>query len=203
MFYDRHIGSLCKGSVMDQSHPFADKINLIISTKLGSGDEAEKLTRELLAALDKDKLLYYADPGRVNLLNSHGRVLVAILEDPGITQRASTSTSANPTSTNPSGSCSKTASSKNEKKATETTISSIYPAALTTQTSTDSLRLFYHFWLRQNLSIQPRRKRLILNRNDPHLTQVRIIRVPMNRPGDLHLGRNLRNPHIALQAVPR
>jgi DNA-binding transcriptional ArsR family regulator len=73
---------------MDQSHPFADKINLIISTKLGSGDEAEKLTRELLAALDKDKLLYYADPGRVNLLNSHGRVLVAILEDPGITQRA-------------------------------------------------------------------------------------------------------------------
>lgn len=73
---------------MEQSHPFADKINDIISSKLGSGDEAEKLTRELLAALDKNKLLYYADPGRINLLNSHGRVLIAILEDPGITQRA-------------------------------------------------------------------------------------------------------------------
>ena len=73
---------------MDQSHPFADKINDIISSKLGSGDEAEKLTRELLAALDKNKLLYYADPGRINLLNSHGRVLISILEDPGITQRA-------------------------------------------------------------------------------------------------------------------
>lgn len=73
---------------MDQSHPFADKINDIISSKLGSGDEAEKLTRELLAALDKNKMLYYSDPGRINLLNSHGRVLIAILEDPGITQRA-------------------------------------------------------------------------------------------------------------------
>jgi predicted transcriptional regulator len=80
--------TVVKEPCVDQLHPFADKINAIISSKLGSSEDAEKLTRELLAALDKNKLLYYADPGRINLLNSHGRVLIAILEDPGITQRA-------------------------------------------------------------------------------------------------------------------
>lgn len=42
----------------------------------------------VLQTLDSEKLLYYADPGRLPVLNNHGRVLVAILEDPGITQRA-------------------------------------------------------------------------------------------------------------------
>ncbi len=38
--------------------------------------------------LDRKRVVTYAKPGQIQLLNSHGRVLIAILEDPGITQRA-------------------------------------------------------------------------------------------------------------------
>lgn len=73
---------------MDQAHPFADQIKAVLETQLSSDTDVDKITDGILQALDRNKLLYYADPGRVNLLNAHGRVLVAILEDPWITQRA-------------------------------------------------------------------------------------------------------------------
>lgn len=73
---------------MDQSHPFAEQIKAVIETQLGDDTDVDKITNGILQALDRNKLLYYAEPGRINLLNAHGRVLIAILEDPWITQRA-------------------------------------------------------------------------------------------------------------------
>jgi len=42
----------------------------------------------VLRTLDQQKLISFAPAGDLPLLTTHGRTLVAILEDPGITQRA-------------------------------------------------------------------------------------------------------------------
>ena len=42
----------------------------------------------VLRTLDQQKLISFAPAGDLALLSTHGRALVAILEDPGITQRA-------------------------------------------------------------------------------------------------------------------
>lgn len=73
---------------MDQNHPFAEQLRSVIETEIANQTSVDKLTDGILQTLDRNKLLYYADPGRLNLLNAHGRVLIAVLEDPGITQRA-------------------------------------------------------------------------------------------------------------------
>lgn len=80
---------------MDKSHPTAAHIHTIVSETatengtLGDVDQlAEKVSDRILKYLDEQKLLYYADPKRVQILNNNGRVLLAIIEDPGITQRA-------------------------------------------------------------------------------------------------------------------
>lgn len=73
---------------VQEKHPFAEEVRRIIYDHMGRTASPEMLIHDLLAAMDKAKMLYYADPGRVGLLNSHGRVLVAVLEDPNITQRA-------------------------------------------------------------------------------------------------------------------
>jgi DNA-binding MarR family transcriptional regulator len=73
---------------MDQNHPFAEQLRSVLETQIANQTSIDKLTDDILQTLDRNKLLYYADPGRLNLLNAHGRVLIAVLEDPGITQRA-------------------------------------------------------------------------------------------------------------------
>lgn len=73
---------------VQENHPFAEEVRRIVYDNMGRTASPEMLINELLAAMDKAKMLYYADPGRIGLLNSHGRVLVAVLEDPHITQRA-------------------------------------------------------------------------------------------------------------------
>ena len=73
---------------VQENHPFAEEVRRIVYDHMGRTASPEILIQDLLAAMDKAKLLYYADPGRVGLLNGHGRVLVAVLEDPNITQRA-------------------------------------------------------------------------------------------------------------------
>lgn len=68
------------------SHPVAGSLK----QALGDIDlnDIDAVVNSVLGVLDQEKLLYYADPGRLPILNNHGRVLLAILEDPGVTQRA-------------------------------------------------------------------------------------------------------------------
>lgn len=72
----------------DENHPIAEVLKSTLVEALEAESDLEQTVDLLLQTLDREKLLYYADPGRLPLLSSHGRVLVAILEDPGITQRA-------------------------------------------------------------------------------------------------------------------
>ena len=73
---------------MSNQHPIADVLKEALEGSIDAGDHLNNVVDLVLKTLDSEKLLYYADPGRIALLNNHGRVLVAILEDPGITQRA-------------------------------------------------------------------------------------------------------------------
>lgn len=66
----------------------SETISSILDGHLGDIDTAQVISTKILKELDRQKILYYSEKGRVNLLNIHGRVLIAILEDPGITQRA-------------------------------------------------------------------------------------------------------------------
>lgn len=72
----------------DKNHPIAEVLKTTLVEALESESNLEETVDLLLRTLDREKLLYYSDPGRLPILNNHGRVLVAILEDPGITQRA-------------------------------------------------------------------------------------------------------------------
>ena len=73
---------------MSEEHPIGKKLLSIIFDEIGDTDKARKVSETVLKMLDSEKVLYYADPGRIQILNTNGRVLLAILEDPGITQRA-------------------------------------------------------------------------------------------------------------------
>lgn len=73
---------------MTTEHPIGYNVEKIIGNYLQDGDVVRKMSTEILKYLDKERVLYYADPGRIQVMNNHGRVLLAILEDPGITQRA-------------------------------------------------------------------------------------------------------------------
>lgn len=59
-----------------------------IRLALESGANTEVLADKILRLLDKKRLTVYSPKSQTQLLNNNGRVLVAILEDPGITQRA-------------------------------------------------------------------------------------------------------------------
>jgi predicted transcriptional regulator len=49
---------------------------------------AEEFTERVLQALDRKKVLRYHNEGVINLLSTAGRVLVVLMEDPTMTQRA-------------------------------------------------------------------------------------------------------------------
>jgi predicted HTH transcriptional regulator len=72
----------------NQNHPIAEVLTTTLIEALESEADLQQTVDLLLKTLDREKLLYYSDPGRLPILNNHGRVLVAILEDPGVTQRA-------------------------------------------------------------------------------------------------------------------
>ena len=52
------------------------------------GLDVSSVVDVVLRTLDQQKLISFAPAGDLTLLSTHGRTLVAILEDPGITQRA-------------------------------------------------------------------------------------------------------------------
>lgn len=57
-------------------------------SKMRDGQDVEQIVTEMLRTLDQERMIHYAPAGTLNLLSTHGRVLVAIMEDPAITQRA-------------------------------------------------------------------------------------------------------------------
>lgn len=69
-------------------HKLFEPLSTTISIALGKGKSAETIADEILRLLDRERLTVYASKNHIPLMNSHGRVLIAILEDPGITQRA-------------------------------------------------------------------------------------------------------------------
>ena len=80
---------------MGEHHPISANIHNIVNTAVAEASHsdssdllAKKVSDRVLQYLDEQKLLYYSDPGRVQILNNNGRVLLAIIEDPGVTQRA-------------------------------------------------------------------------------------------------------------------
>ena len=53
------------------------------------GDNPDsRIVEDLMRALDKKKLFRYKNDDEINLLSTHGRVLMAIMQDPTMTQRA-------------------------------------------------------------------------------------------------------------------
>lgn len=52
------------------------------------GLDVSSVVDVVLRTLDQQKLISFAPAGDLALLSTHGRTLIAILEDPGITQRA-------------------------------------------------------------------------------------------------------------------
>jgi predicted transcriptional regulator len=69
-------------------HFLFEPLHDVIAIAAAQGEGSEQIVDRILRLLDKKRLVSYALPGQIQLLNSHGRILVAILEDPGITQRA-------------------------------------------------------------------------------------------------------------------
>jgi predicted transcriptional regulator len=69
-------------------HFLFEPLRDVIAIATAQGEDSEQLVDRILRLLDKKRLVSYALPGQIQLLNSHGRILIAILEDPGITQRA-------------------------------------------------------------------------------------------------------------------
>ena len=65
-----------------------EDIRAAVAEQLQNGAAADNIADEILKKLDQHKMMYYQTEKRISLLNAHGRVLVAIMEDPAITQRA-------------------------------------------------------------------------------------------------------------------
>lgn len=55
---------------------------------IANGAEVGDVVTGMLRTLDQQRMISYAPSGSLGLLSTHGRVLVAIMEDPEITQRA-------------------------------------------------------------------------------------------------------------------
>jgi len=70
-----------------EPHISAELEKLLVSY-LEDGASPEEAVEVLMRRLDREKVLYYSDPGRAQILNNAGRCFLAVLEDPGITQRA-------------------------------------------------------------------------------------------------------------------
>jgi predicted transcriptional regulator len=72
----------------NSEHKLFEPLVVTINVALGKNGSAETIADKILQLLDRHRLTVYSRPNQVSLLNSHGRVLIAVLEDPGITQRA-------------------------------------------------------------------------------------------------------------------
>jgi biotin operon repressor len=65
-----------------------DDLRALIEQCVGDGGSVHDVADRVLKVLDDARLRVYSDEDRLPVLNAHGRVLVAVLEDPGVSQRA-------------------------------------------------------------------------------------------------------------------
>jgi predicted transcriptional regulator len=65
----------------------AEEVKKAIHDALGSGNKNETL-EAVLQALDKQKVFRYHNDDVISLLSTAGRVLVVLIDDPNLTQRA-------------------------------------------------------------------------------------------------------------------
>lgn len=72
----------------NEQHFLLEPLRATIEAAMQQSKSGEQIADEIMRLLDRKRVVTYAKPGQIQLLNSHGRVLIAILEDPGITQRA-------------------------------------------------------------------------------------------------------------------
>jgi DNA-binding MarR family transcriptional regulator len=77
-----------QASTYDVKEQLLEPVRALVDSALRNGLNADEIADGILHLLDTKHLVEYSSSKTVRLLNSHGRVLVAILEDPGITQRA-------------------------------------------------------------------------------------------------------------------
>lgn len=83
-----HMDGQASHSTDKDVHFLFDPLKEVIEIANAQSSTTEQVVDKILRLLDKKRLVSYAAKGQIQLLNSHGRILVAILEDPGITQRA-------------------------------------------------------------------------------------------------------------------
>jgi DNA-binding MarR family transcriptional regulator len=65
----------------------ASALRAALAEAVGDNPDS-KVVEDLMRALDKKKLFRYKNDDEINLLSTHGRVLMAIMQDPTLTQRA-------------------------------------------------------------------------------------------------------------------
>lgn len=69
-------------------HFLFEPLKVAIDVAVAQGRNGEQIADQILRLLDRHRLTVYSRPDQIALLNTNGRILIAILEDPGITQRA-------------------------------------------------------------------------------------------------------------------
>lgn len=75
---------------MDRSTKRDHTLREILSSSIGEVTDSniDVIVETVLRTLDQQRMISYAPAGELPLLTTHGRTLVAIMEDPGITMRA-------------------------------------------------------------------------------------------------------------------
>jgi DNA-binding transcriptional ArsR family regulator len=71
-----------------REHVLRGPLQEAINAALSEGGGVEKLLEGVMRTLDQQKMISYNPDGGVSLLSASGRVMVAIMEDSSITQRA-------------------------------------------------------------------------------------------------------------------
>ena len=71
-----------------RQHTIADALDESIASAGVDPAVKEEIKKRVLGELDKHRLIYYSRPDELSLMNSTGRVLIAIAENPEATQRS-------------------------------------------------------------------------------------------------------------------
>ena len=86
MYHKRVISTIILKMKADNKNK-STELKKALEDALGAGT-SDDILNTIFATLDKQKLLRYHDEDQINLLSTAGRVLVSLLEDPTMTQRA-------------------------------------------------------------------------------------------------------------------
>lgn len=81
----KHMGT---NNEKKRDHELRGPLESTIASAVGNNADVAKITDMVLRTLDQQKMISYSPTSEISLLSPAGRVLVAIMEDPAITQRA-------------------------------------------------------------------------------------------------------------------